>query len=111
MAELANGVLNLTLNRPEKRNALNSATVGALHDAFDRAATDMDVSVVALRGAGKDFCAGADLAELLESQPVILPSADTGSSNGSVFRTRSLSRAIRPSTSGSAASTGSSAQR
>ena len=67
MAELANGVLTLTLNRPEKRNALNSATVGALHDAFDRAATDMDVSVVALRGAGKDFCAGADLAELLDS--------------------------------------------
>jgi len=65
--ELAEGVLNLTLNRPEKRNALNSATVEALHDALHSAEMDADVRAIALRGAGKDFCAGADLAELLES--------------------------------------------
>jgi methylglutaconyl-CoA hydratase len=67
LAELANGVLNLTINRPEKRNALNSTTVDALFDALERAEMDLDVRVVALRGAGKDFCAGADLAELLDS--------------------------------------------
>ncbi len=65
--ELAQGVLSLTLNRPEKRNALNAATVAALYEALHSAEMDTDVRAIALRGAGKDFCAGADLAELLES--------------------------------------------
>lgn len=58
------GVLTLTLHRPEKRNALNGALVAALKEALAGAAADPDVRVVALRGAGRDFCAGADLAEL-----------------------------------------------
>lgn len=58
------GVLTLTLNRPEKRNALNASLVAALKDALVHAAGDPAVRVVAIRGAGKDFCAGADLAEL-----------------------------------------------
>jgi methylglutaconyl-CoA hydratase len=61
------GVLTLTLNRPDKRNALSSAVVEALHQALDAADLDADVRVVALTGAGKDFCAGADLEELLAS--------------------------------------------
>jgi methylglutaconyl-CoA hydratase len=62
--ELRDGVSSLTLNRPEKRNALNAALVQALADALDRAAGDPAVRVVTVEGAGKDFCAGADLAEL-----------------------------------------------
>jgi methylglutaconyl-CoA hydratase len=58
------GVATLTLNRPEKRNALNAQLVAALADGLERAATDGDVRVVAVTGAGKDFCSGADLAEL-----------------------------------------------
>lgn len=58
------GVLTLTLNRPEKRNALNASLVAALKDALVHAAGDPAVRVVAICGAGKDFCAGADLAEL-----------------------------------------------
>ena len=61
------GVLSLTLNRPEKRNALSSALVEALHQAFESADLDPEVRVVVLTGAGKDFCAGADLEELLAS--------------------------------------------
>lgn len=61
------GVLTLTLNRPDKRNALDTPTLDALHAELERADLDRDVRVVALRGAGKDFCAGADLAELLAS--------------------------------------------
>jgi methylglutaconyl-CoA hydratase len=64
---LDRGVLTLTLDRPEKRNALNTELVDALHLALDRADLDAAVRVVVLRGAGKDFCAGADLAELLAS--------------------------------------------
>jgi methylglutaconyl-CoA hydratase len=61
------GILTLTLDRPDKRNALNSALVDALHRALDRADLDADVRVLVLTGAGKDFCAGADLEELLAS--------------------------------------------
>lgn len=66
-AELSAGVLTLTLDRAEKRNALNAAMIGGLHDELNRAELDSDVRVVAVRGAGTDFCAGADLAELLAS--------------------------------------------
>lgn len=58
------GVATLTLHRPDKRNALNGALVEALKEGLAKAAADVQVRVVALRGAGKDFCAGADLAEL-----------------------------------------------
>jgi methylglutaconyl-CoA hydratase len=64
---LAGGVLTLTLDRPEKRNALSAAMVEALHVALERADLDAEARVVVLRGAGKDFCAGADLDELLAS--------------------------------------------
>lgn len=66
LVSVADGVATLTLNRPEKRNALNGALVDALHDALgDLAAeAEADVGVVAIRANGPDFCAGADLAEL-----------------------------------------------
>jgi methylglutaconyl-CoA hydratase len=64
---LESGVLTLTLNRPDKRNALDAATLAALHAGMERADLDTSVRVVAIRGAGNDFCAGADLAELLAS--------------------------------------------
>ncbi|MDQ3426377.1 MAG: enoyl-CoA hydratase/isomerase family protein [Gemmatimonadota bacterium] len=71
-SELAAGVLTLTLDRPEKRNALSGALIEALHQALGRADLDADVRVVMLRGEGKDFCAGADLEELLASAALSL---------------------------------------
>lgn len=67
LTALDGGILTLTLNRPEKRNALSSVLIELLHQALDRADLDSEVRVVLLRGAGKDFCAGADLEELLAS--------------------------------------------
>ena len=64
---LERGILTLTLNRPDKRNALDTPTLDGLHAALERADLDVEVRVVAVRGAGKDFCAGADLGELLAS--------------------------------------------
>jgi methylglutaconyl-CoA hydratase len=61
------GVLTLTLDRPDKRNALSSALIEALLIAVERADLDAQVRVLVLKGAGKDFCAGADLEELLAS--------------------------------------------
>jgi methylglutaconyl-CoA hydratase len=67
LTSLDAGVLTLTLNRPDKRNALNTELLDRLHQAVERADLDADVRVLVIRGAGKDFCAGADLDELLAS--------------------------------------------
>lgn len=67
LTNLDSGVLTLTLNRPEKRNALSAPLLSALNAGLERADLDAAVRVVAVRGAGKDFCAGADLDELLAS--------------------------------------------
>lgn len=58
------GIATLVLNRPEKRNALDTALVEALTKALAETALDPDVRVVCIRGEGPDFCSGADLAEL-----------------------------------------------
>src|SRR5438477_7547087 len=57
-------LLRLTLNRPEKRNALDAALCRALVSALDEAAADPAISAILLTGNGKAFCAGMDLAEI-----------------------------------------------
>jgi methylglutaconyl-CoA hydratase len=59
--------LVLTLNRPDRRNALSRALIAALTDAFQRARDAAAVRCVILTGAGSSFCAGMDLAELQET--------------------------------------------
>jgi methylglutaconyl-CoA hydratase len=54
----------LELNRPDKRNALNDELISALKDGLAEAGVDEDVRAVIIRGAGKDFCSGADLAAI-----------------------------------------------
>jgi len=63
----ASGVARITLNRPDKRNAITSEMMFALRDALQRSADDGTVRVLLLRGAGNDFCAGLDLSEVLKS--------------------------------------------
>lgn len=62
------GIATLTLNRPEKRNALNSAALEQLSAHLDTLGQQHDVRVVVFRGAGKAFCAGRDLRELGHQQ-------------------------------------------
>lgn len=57
-------VARITLNRPEKRNALNDAVIDGLKQNLKNAAADTKVRVVVISGAGKDFCSGADLSAL-----------------------------------------------
>jgi len=58
------GVLRLTLNRPDARNALSAALMSALLEALTRAAEDPQARVIVIAGAGPAFCAGHDLREL-----------------------------------------------
>jgi enoyl-CoA hydratase/carnithine racemase len=64
LAEDRGAVRLLTMNRPEKRNALNTQLTQMLLDALRAADADGSVRCVILTGAGPGFCAGADLAEL-----------------------------------------------
>ena len=54
----------ITLDRPEKRNALDELAIQELKTAFDRAGADSDAGIIALRGQGVDFCSGLDLSLL-----------------------------------------------
>jgi len=59
----------ITINRPEKLNALNKAVVQGLHDGLDAVEEDDDVHLVVLRGAGTSFSSGFDLAEEADESP------------------------------------------
>jgi len=61
--KLEAGVLTLTLNRPERLNAMNIALIQALLAAAQRAAADSACRAILITGAGRGFCAGADLAD------------------------------------------------
>ena len=57
-------VCTITLNRPEKRNALTTDMIALLHAAVERVAASKEARVLVLRGSGQAFCAGLDLREL-----------------------------------------------
>src|SRR4051812_12526406 len=57
-------ICTITLNRPEKRNALTTDAIAALHAELQRVAADEAIRVLVIRGAGRAFCAGLDLREL-----------------------------------------------
>lgn len=61
LSEFDNGVQTITLNRPERRNAINDQLMTDLLAALDKANNDKQVRVIVLAGAGKSFCAGDDL--------------------------------------------------
>src|ERR1051326_2590902 len=57
-------VARITLNRPEKRNALNEAVIAGVKESLRSVANDERVRVIVIAGAGRDFCSGADLSAL-----------------------------------------------
>jgi len=66
--KIENKIAYITLNRPEKRNALNNEMVTALITAFENCEFDENVKIVILRAEGKVFCSGADLESLQKLQ-------------------------------------------
>ena len=69
LTEIENGVLTISLNRPEKHNALNTALTQALLDALRQAERDSEVRAIIVHGNGKSFCAGADTGEFSSLTP------------------------------------------
>src|SRR5262249_7690348 len=60
--EVADNIATITLNRPEKRNALSPPLIRELHEPLLEADDLVEVRVIVLQGAGQDFCSGYDLA-------------------------------------------------
>src|SRR5690349_1861938 len=69
LVELDGHTLVVTMNRPEKKNALSGEMLGLMAEAWDRVNTDDDVRVCILTGAGGAFCAGADLSAMSAKPP------------------------------------------
>ena len=68
--EVAGRIATITLNRPERLNAINDEMPGEIRQAVDAANADDRVHVIVLRGAGKAFCAGYDLKHYAEGDTV-----------------------------------------
>ena len=66
--ERAGGVLGITLNRPERRNAITVAMYGVLADSIAEAWEDGETRVITIRGEGQDFAAGNDLSDFLGAE-------------------------------------------
>ncbi|MGA0863874.1 MAG: enoyl-CoA hydratase [Ilumatobacteraceae bacterium] len=84
--EVSERIATITLNRPEKRNALSSEVLALLPRLMERAENDADVDVVILTGADPAFCAGLDLAELGDTAANLRGTGADGSPNGSGVR-------------------------
>ena len=89
LLSLDGGILHLTLNRPESRNAMNRGMVEEINAVFDAVREAQDVRAIVMRGAGGHFCAGGDLKEMMagglkapqpgETDPVVAFSRAFGS--------------------------------
>jgi 2-(1,2-epoxy-1,2-dihydrophenyl)acetyl-CoA isomerase len=66
IVERRDGVLYLTMNRPDKLNALSDQMIAGLLEELNRAAHDREVGAVVLTGAGRGFCAGGDIGRMRE---------------------------------------------
>ncbi|MBV8728084.1 MAG: enoyl-CoA hydratase/isomerase family protein, partial [Candidatus Eremiobacteraeota bacterium] len=69
ICEATDGIVEITMNRPDKRNALSLELMEELTDAFREVGVDRENRVVILRGEGRAFSAGHDLREMLDRSP------------------------------------------
>lgn len=67
---VTDGIATITVNRPDKLNALNAKTIAELGEAIDEVRRRTDVGGVILTGAGRSFIAGADISEIADQTPL-----------------------------------------
>ena len=84
LVEMTGHTLVVTMNRPEKRNALSGDMLAIMSDAWDQVNSDDNIRVAILTGAGGAFCAGADLSAMTKSHPS--ESFESGSFDPSVIK-------------------------
>jgi 2-(1,2-epoxy-1,2-dihydrophenyl)acetyl-CoA isomerase len=106
LVETAGAVRRLVLNRPERLNALDAALLTALNEALAAAEADPAVRAVLLTGAGRGFCAGADLQQDFGAAPPDLGAALEASYNPLVRRMRAMGKPILCAVNGVAAGAG-----
>jgi enoyl-CoA hydratase len=86
VSKTADRISVITLNRPDRLNAMNASLIAQLHRAFDEISQDDECRVVILTGAGRGFCAGLDLKGYEESGP--------GESTGGIRKAMAIQKAI-----------------
>lgn len=73
--EVSGSTALITLNRPEKRNAINRNLLAGLYDSLEKSAADASVKTLVITGSGKSFCAGLDL-EAIKTENLMDPRGD-----------------------------------
>ena len=94
LATINDGVAVLTMNRPERRNALTAGMLGGMARLLAEFETNDDVGVVVLTGAGGAFCAGGDVKGMAEGSPSSAAGGQRVSYDAQVHRQRLSQRAI-----------------
>lgn len=102
----ANGICELKLNRPEVFNSFNKAMALALQEALDACVNDDEVRVIVLRGEGKAFCAGQDLAEATDPNGPELKSIVRDHYNPIIMKIRNIEKPVIGAVNGVAAGAG-----
>ncbi len=106
LVEIKNNVATITLNRPEKFNAFNREMALLLQTVLDDCATDENVRCILITGAGKAFCAGQDIAELVGENALGLDRILSEHYNPIATRIRSIGKPIVAAVNGVAAGAG-----